>query len=125
MCIIPHNLSDVKLKSVYLHKSEIRNTKSETNSKVFTLFLPQKVFLKVLKEQFTPFFKSVGFPTLLSPPAISYNKGVVLMWFRIFSGFLLIYAGYYDIRDSTRWLQRLEKCRLRFELHSSKVGGQF
>jgi hypothetical protein len=39
--------------------------------------------------------------------------------------FLLIQVGDYDIRDNTRWLEWLEKCRWRFELHSSKVGGQF
>jgi hypothetical protein len=42
----------------------------------FLRFFAKKSSLLSLKHGiFTAFFKTVGFPTLLSPPAKSYNKG--------------------------------------------------
>jgi hypothetical protein len=46
-------------------------------------FAKKSGFLALKTAIFNSFFKSVGFPTLSSHPAKSYNKGVVLMWFRI------------------------------------------
>ena len=72
----------------------------------FLCFFAKKNGLLALKTAiFAFFFKSVGFPTLLSHPAIFYTKGSCFNVILYISGFLLISGGDCGIRDETRWLQ--------------------